>query len=132
MNILDLRPSCAVPCSPEVGDYRALKRDSLTAEIAQSLLPQRADLAMVWRYLAAGGPEITESPLCLCRKIVRWTGRPMSLGQFLTCLDIFTEVNLIETRRLRGVMSIRLIPCETKADLNSSPTMRQLLQAKER
>lgn len=132
MNILDLRPSCAVPCSPEVGDYRALKRDCLTAEIAQSLLPQRADLAMVWRYLAAGGPEITESPLCLCRKIVRWTGRPMSLGQFLTCLDIFTEVNLIETRRLRGVMSIRLIPCETKANLNSSPTMQQLLQAKER
>ena len=49
----------------------------------------------------------------------------------LTCLDIFTEVGLLEIQRLHKHLSIRLTPGDQKADLNESPTMQRLLQAKE-
>ena len=85
---------------------------------------------MVWRYLAGLGTDtIQEGPMCLCRKIVRWTGSPMSLGQLLTCLDIFTDVELIELRRQHRNLSIRLLPRQNKADLNASQTMQRLQAA---
>ena len=132
MNVLDIRPSCAAACSPEVSGYRALLEGRLTAEAAASLLPQRAQLAMVWRYLAAcGAPSIQESPFCLCRKIVRQTNQPMCLGQLMTCLDIFRDVGLLEITRQHKYITIRLTPGPEKADLNTSQTMQRLLRAKE-
>jgi len=132
MNVLDIRPSCAAECSPEAAGYRALLEGRLTADMAARLLPERAELAMVWRYLAASpSPTIQESPICLCRKIVRWTGRPMSLGQMMTCLDIFRDVGLLEMNRLHKYITIRLTPGTKKADLNESQTMQRLLRAKE-
>lgn len=95
------------------------------------MLPDRAMLAMVWRYLASVGTDIQESPLCLCRKIVRWTGKPMSLGQLSICLDIFRDVGLLEITRLHKYISIRLTPGTQKADLTTSQTMQRLLRAKE-
>ena len=131
MNILDIRPSCTAPCSPETSDYHALIAGRLTPETAASLIPDRAMLAMVWRYLAAAPGALSESPICLCRKIVRWTNKPMSLGQMNTCLDIFRDVGLLEITRLHKSITIRLTPGPGKADLNTSQTMQRLLQAKE-
>lgn len=132
MNILDIRPACAVPCSPEVGGYRALRAGQLTQEIAIGLLPDRPTLSRVWRYLAASPvPEIREAPMCLCRKIVRWCGVPLHLGQLMTCLDIFADVGLLQTQRFHKYISIRLTPGQQKADLNQSQTMQALLRAKE-
>ena len=87
-------------------------------------------LALVWRYLAAADP-VQESPMCLCRKIVRWSGCAMSLGQLLTCLDIFRDVGLLEIQRKHKYISIRLTPGDQKADLSRSQTMQRLLHAKE-
>jgi len=131
MNVLDIRPSCNAECSPENCGYSALQSGNLTKEIAAALLPERAMLAMVWRYLAAAPAAIQESPICLCRKIVRWTGKPMSLGQLMTCLDIFRDVGLLEITRLHKHITIRLTPGSEKADLNTSQTMQRLLKAKE-
>ena len=131
MNVLDIRPSCAAECSPETAAYHALLSGRITAQTAAALLPERAMLAMVWRYLAAAPAAIQESPICLCRKIVRWTGKPMSLGQLMTCLDIFRDVGLLEVTRLHKYITIRLTPGSRKADLNASQTMQRLLQAKE-
>ncbi len=132
MNVLDIRPSCTAECSPEAGCYRALQEDRLTPEIASGLLPDRTTLALVWRYLAGSGRNpIQESPICLCRKIVRWSNKPLSLGQLMTCLDIFRDVGLLETQRLHKYISIRLTPGENKADLSQSRTMQRLLHAKE-
>ncbi len=132
MNVLDIRPSCCADCSPDVSSYRAMAAGRMTPQIARDLLPERATLAMVWRYLAAAGtPDIQESPLCLCRKIVRWTGKPMSLGQLSTCLDIFHDVGLLEVQRMHKCLTIRLTPGSEKADLNQSQTMQRLLRAKE-
>ncbi len=131
MNIIDIRPSCAAPCSPEVSGYRALRQDRLTAEFADALLPDRNTLAMVWRYLACCGSTIQESPICLCRKIVRWSGMALSLGQLMTCLDIFSDVGLLQTQRMHKYLTIHLTPGSEKADLNRSQTMQRLLRAKE-
>ena len=131
MNIIDIRPACSAAASPEMSGYHALHRQQLTAEMATGLFPDRATLALVWRYLAAGGGMIQESPMCLCRKIVRWSGKELSLGKLLTCLDIFADVGLLETQRLHKHLIIRLTPGSRKADLNESRTMQILLQAKE-
>ena len=132
LNVLDIRPSCAAACSAEMGGYAALHTGSLTPADAAALLPDRATLALVWRYLAScGSPTIKESPMCLCRKIVRWSGSPLSLGQLLTCLDIFGDVGLLQTQRLHKYISIQLIPRAEKADLGASATMQTLLHLKE-
>ena len=131
MNVLDIRPSCSADCCPDTSDYRAMQENRLTAEIARVLYPERTTLAMVWRYLAGSGHMIQESPLCLCRKIVRWSGKPLSLGQLMICLDVFRDVGLLQTQRLHKYITIRLTPGPQKADLNESPTLQHLLQVKE-
>ncbi len=132
MNVLDIRPSCAAPCSPDAGGYRALLENRLDAKGAEALLPDRAALATVWRYLASCEESvIRESPICLCRKIVRRAGIPMSLGQLMICLDIFRDVELLEVRKYHKYITIRLTPGDSKADLTQSQTMQQLLRAKE-
>ena len=131
MNILDIRPCCSAECSPDVAGYHAMQRSLLTAEFAAALLPDRSTLAMVWRYLAASSGPIRETPMCLCRKIVRWSGIPLSLGQLLTCLDIFADVGLLQTQRLHKYITVQLTPGSEKADLSRSQTMQYLLRVKE-
>ena len=132
MNVLDIRPACCAEASPELSLYHALQQDCITAEAAAVLLPSRSTLAMVWRYLASvGSSAIQEAPICLCRKIVRWSGAPLSLGQLMTCLDIFRDVGLLKCTRLHKYLVLELTPGTTKADLNESQTMQRLLRAKE-
>ncbi|MDD6200500.1 MAG: single-stranded-DNA-specific exonuclease RecJ [Firmicutes bacterium] len=131
MNVLDIRPSCAAPCPADTGNYLLLRSGKLTAEAAGRLLPDRVTLGTVWRFLAAAGAPIRETPMCLCRKIVRRSGAPLSLEQLLVCLDIFRDVGLLETQRLHKYITIRLTPGSEKADLSRSQTMQRLLHAKE-
>ena len=130
MNVIDIRPSCNAECLPDAAPYRDMQRGNLTAGEAAALLPDRKMLALVWRYLDAANP-VQESPVCLCRKIVRWSGQPLNLGQMLTCLDIFRDVGLLTVQRQHKYVSIRLTPGEGKADLSRSQTMQRLLHAKE-
>jgi single-stranded-DNA-specific exonuclease len=131
MNVLDIRPSCTADCCPDTTDYQAMQKGLLTTEIARTLYPERTTLATVWRYLAGSGQIIQEAPLCLCRKIVRWSGKPLSLGQLMVCLDIFRDVGLLQTQKLHKYITIQLTPSPQKADLNESPTLQLLLQVKE-
>ncbi len=132
MNILDIRPSCNVPCSPESSNYLAMRAGTLTSAMAAALLPDRATLGMVWRYLANHCADtIREVPICLCRKIVRWSDTPLSLEKLLVCLDVFRDVDLIETHRQHKYLTIRLLPRQEKADLNQSRTMQHLMAVKE-
>ena len=130
LNVVDIRPSCTAPCGAETAAYRMLREDRITAQDAQALLPSRQTLAIVWRYLSSRGTG-QESPICLCRKIVRWSEQPMNLGQLLTCLDIFQDVGLLQVRRTRNCLTIALTPGPGKADLSESQTMQRLLRAKE-
>ena len=131
MNVLDIRPSCNADCSAEMGAYHALQQGRLTAELAAALTPDRTTLGTVWRFLAAYPSPIRENPMCLCRKIVRWSGSPLSLGQLMTCLDIFRDVGLLTSQRAHKYLSIHLTPGSEKADLTRSQTLQTLLNAKE-
>ncbi len=131
MNVLDIRPACKAACSPEIGPYQALLSGNLTQDGAAALLPERSTLAMVWRYLASAGPVITETPVCLCRKIVRHCDAPLSLASLLTCLDIFRDVGLLSAQHLRKYITIRLTPGTQKADLQQSATLQTLQRMKE-
>ena len=131
MNVLDIRPSCAAACSGDSEAYHALRRNRLTPQLASDLLPDRAVLATVWRYLANAPAPVQEVPVCLCRKIVRWSGAPLDLSQLLVCLDIFRDVGLLQTQRLHKHITIHLTPGREKADINQSQTMQILLKAKE-
>ena len=132
MNVLDIRPSCAAQASPELDSYHALQQGRITPEAAQFLCPSRSTLATIWRYLASvPGEHIRESPICLCRKIVRWSGSDLSLGQLMTCLDIFRDVGLLQSKRHHKYLILTLTPGSEKADLNESATLQLLLHAKE-
>jgi len=130
LNVLDIRPSCKAECSMETGAYRALCASTITPAAARDLLPDRNTQAMVWRYLAAAQTDgqIQESPACLCRKIVRWTGLPLSLGKMMVCLDIFCDAGLIRMKKLHKYMEICLVPTQQKADLSQSRTMQRLTE----
>ena len=131
LNVLDIRPSCAAPCSANCAQYRCLRRGQISPAEAAELLPDRATLAMVWRYLAAAPGPLKEGPMCLCRKIVRWSGLSLDLGQMLTCLDIFADVGLLRLSKQHKYIHIDLTAGNGKADLNQSRTMQLLLHAKE-
>ena len=131
LNIQDIRPHCEVPCGCDATAYRRLRGGHATKEDLAALLPERKILAAVWKYLiSTGSNTIKESPMCLCRKIVRRAQLPLDLGQLLTCLDIFSEVELLTLERQHKYLIITLAAPDQKADLNASPTMR-LLQGKE-
>ena len=129
MNITDIRPACSAEADCCCAGYRQLHNGTLDASLAEGLLPDRATLGMVWRYLASCG-TLNETPMCLLRKIVRWSGQPLSQGKLLTCLDIFADVNLIRVQRLHKYLCIELLPCAEKADLMTSKTMQKLMAAK--
>ena len=132
LNVLDIRPHCAYPCSDDTTLYRRLRADILTAGEAEQLLPSRQVLGAVWRYLAnQGSRSIRETPVCLCRKVVRWAGLEMDVSLLLTCLDIFSDVGLLQLQRMHKYLQIRLNTIGGKADLHQSNTMQQLLQRKE-
>ena len=132
MNVLDIRPSCQAVCSPELFGYSHIQTGNFSEISVDNLLPDRTTLATVWRYLAsAPGNPIEESPMCLCRKIVRWSGSALSLGRMMVCLDIFADVGLIQLQKLHKYISIRLTHSSGKTDLNQSQTMQRLLQMKE-
>ncbi len=131
LNIVDIRPSCAAEAAPDSMGYRKVRSGAITAREAAALLPDRNTLGMVWRYLARCPGPIQENPMCLCRKIVRWTGAPMSLGQLMVCLDIFRDVGLLQLEKLHKYIAITLTPGSSKADLNESQTLQLLLRAKE-
>ena len=131
MSVIDIRPSCSAECSVDTALYNQLRRGELTVQAARQLCPDRAMLGMVWRYLASAGSAVKEAPVCLCRKIVRWSGMPMSLGQLYTCLDIFSEVGLVRYERHHKYLVVEPTPGPSKADLNTSATMQKLLRGKE-
>ena len=129
MNVLDIRPSCSAEASPELYEHARI-HSGISPASAEKLLPDRQTLGDVWRYLAAAGRSIQENPICLCRKIVRRSGRPLSVGRLLTCLDIFADVGLLTQQRQHKYIRIDLNQTNGKADLNQSKTMQLLLQAK--
>ena len=131
LNIQDIRPSCQHDCCCDCSNYRKLTAGTISPAEADQLLPDRATLAAVWRYLFSScTDQIRETPECLCRKIVRKADIPLSVEKMLVCLDIFRDVQLLRMQRQKKHLLIHLLPAEGKADLQESATMQKLIKAK--
>ena len=127
LQIVDIRPACKAPCSVEMAAYHACVQGTIDAADAASLRPDRRELAIVWRYLTSlGVTQIRENPICLCRKIVRWSQEQFDLAKLMVCLDVFAEVGLLQLRRHHKYTTICILPAQGKADLQSSPTIQKL------
>ena len=131
LNLLDIRPSCAKPCSADTSLYQKLRTGALEAQEAVLLTPTRQQQADVWRYLAGCGGVVREAPACLCRKIVRRSGRSLDLPLMLVCLDLFAEAGLLRIERQQRYFTITLTSTGGKADLNQCRTMQMLRRLKE-
>ena len=131
MNVQDIRPACVAATDADESAYRHFRRGDITPELRAYLTPDRATLGMVWRYLSNASQPVQESAVCLCRKIVRWSGKPLDTAQLLICLDIFADVGLLYLDKHHNDITLRLSSPEGKADLNQSQTMQDLLLAKE-
>ena len=130
MNIQDIRPACKQAVCCDAGDYRLLQMGELDKATAEKLLPDRSELGLIWRYVSAC-PVRQETPVCLCRKIVRWANQPLDVSKLLTCLDIFADVGLLEITRQHKYLTLQILPSAGKADLNTSQTMQRLQNMKE-
>ena len=129
LGILDIRPSCKAEVSVSWTGYVDYLQGNMTPQQAQDLIPDREELALVWRYLSQR-PQTEETAHCLCRKIVRWADKPMSVEKLLFCLDIFRDVELLKITRKKDVFLINVCQFAGKADLEQSVTMQKLQQIK--
>ena len=130
MNITDIRPSCSAPCHMDATPYRKLQLGTLTPGEAAGLIPDRATLGHVWRYVSSYD-SLRETPDCLLRKIVRRCGVAMDISQMLVCLDMFRDVSLLQYQRMGKYLKIQPASAQEKADLQRSTTLQKLLQWKE-
>lgn len=132
ISIQDIRPSCLSEglCAPDPEPYRRLRRGELTPGEAGSLTPDRQQLGDLWRYLAQQQGVIRESPVCLCRKAVRRSGRALSLSQMMVCLDVFAEAGLLRLEQQRQYLLITLAQPQEKKHLENTKTMMELIRLK--
>ena len=105
--------------------------EPLTQPEAASLLPPRSEFVAVWRYLKGHCQDgvLREQADCLCRKIARSMGQPVSFVRTRICLDVFQECGLLSVSRRQEQYEIRLKdePAQ-RVDLNRSPILLALRQ----
>ena len=136
LQIVDIRPAklCRKASESEIALHELLRGGGeLTEGQARSLLPTRAELGVIWRYLERrGGQTIVISAEQLSRELARESGHPVAISRLLAGLDIFSELSLIE---LAGsAVRLVIIPAEAfeKRGLNDSPVYRFIKQRAER
>ncbi len=130
LQLVDIRPPAGEREAEdtELSAYRTLSGGSgLTGAQARRLLPTRAELGALWRYLGRrGGRSMSVTARRLSRDLARETGHPISLSRILAGLDVFSELGLIEMVRFGENLTI--IPAEIleKRDLSDSPLYRRI------
>ena len=112
-----------VRAAEETGLCRRLLSGEMPAPLeCAELLPERRQLAMLWRRLVALGNEFCVSIPQL--KVQNQCG--MSAAKLCACLRIFSEAGLLAGEFADDIFSARIVPRSGKADLNSVPLMRHL------
>ncbi len=115
--VSDVRPA------EEFGLCRRLLSGEMPAPLeCAELLPDRRQLAMLWRRLAAQGDSFRIS----ITQLKEQNRCGMSAGKLCACLRIFSEAGLIRGEFVNDIYTARIIPTSGKADLNSTPLMRYL------
>lgn len=89
------------------------------------LLPSRADLGRVWRYLTGRARRFDEEADTLLPVIALRAGVPVP-GRVWVCLRVLDELELIRLRETGGLMEITIPRFEGKADLTRSTLLQKL------
>ena len=103
---------------------RFRRGESLSAEQAARMVPERADFARIYRTLRDSGGYRGAPELLLPRIPAPRPG----LEKLLTALDVFAERGLIRLRKAPDTYAARLVPQNGKTDLQKSETIRRLKQ----
>lgn len=115
--ISDVRPNDPIPLC------RRLLSGLLPAPLECSqLLPERKELAALWRRLMARGGELRLT----LPDIAALHLPQIPPAKFCACMRIFQEAGLLQARFDRDVYTASAIPTREKANLNNTPLLRWL------
>ncbi len=129
LQVIDIRPAVTRAQAGRAIYEKYRLGAPLTAEEAQTLLPNREEFVSLWRYLQRQGAAqqaLLETPAHIARGVARAVGKKENLPHILLCLDVFAERGLIYLSRRSDYLNISLIPVAEKVDLESSAILMHL------
>ena len=129
LNVVDLRPDCG----PSWRSYeRFTAGQELSPQQVQSLLPERSDFAVLWRWLKANEHDgtVAHDRLRLAQALSAASGKPWSAARVQLCLDVLRERGLLTFRSANERLQIVLSASDGKVDLEQSPVMCKLREQK--
>ena len=119
----DLRQSDTMPLCREI-----LSGGEIEPWEGSDICPQRADFVQVWRWLerrgGSAGGELED--------IVRWRPGGIHPAKLLLCLRVMRDEGLVSAALEDGVLRIRALHREGKADLDSHPLVMKLREFRRR
>ncbi|MGN1015248.1 MAG: single-stranded-DNA-specific exonuclease RecJ [Butyricicoccus sp.] len=104
----------------------------LTAQEINRLYPDRRDLVAVWRHLNshAEDHQLSAPYNTLSRRIEWESKRDINIGKLFVCLDVFSESCLLSYHFKNGLVNVRMLPYQGKADITKSVVLATLRQMK--
>lgn len=108
--------------------HRYMNGEGLTEDEIHYLLPDRPDLVAVWRHINSQALENKLSvPFGALSRRVQWESkRNINIGKLFVCLDVFSESQLLSYHYKEGLLHIRLLRFEGKADISKSVVLSTL------
>ena len=115
--VSDVRANDAAPLC------RRLLSGDMPAPLEQSILvPDRKELAALWRHFTNRGGSITFA----ADDVPKAPMPHISPAKFCACMRIFNEAGLTEASFVNDIYTATAVPRSGKADLNSTPLLRHL------
>ena len=115
--VTDVRANDPIPLC-----RRLLAGDMPAPLECSSLLPERSELAALWRNFTKQGGSIRLSP----NELEQMQLYNLTPAKFCACMRIFSEAGLTKTSFVNDIYTATAVPRSDKADLNSTPLLRHL------
>ncbi len=106
----------------------------ITPREVDRLYPDRRDLVAVWRHLISHqeNSQLSAPYNTLSRRIEWESRRDINIGKLFVCLDVFSESRLLSYHFKNGLVNIRMLPYQGKADITKSVVLATLRRMKNR
>lgn len=105
LHLVDLRPAYTAKQQNEQALYRKYSRgEPITPCEARAMIPDREELAAVWRYLANREGEVIDHPIRLARKVAQEGDLWESTLRTMICLEVMESFELLRMEPEPGGM----------------------------
>ena len=105
LHLVDLRPAYTAKQQNEQALYRKYSRgEPITPCEARAMIPDREELAAVWRYLANREGEVIDHPIRLARKVAQEGDLLESTLRTMICLEVMESFELLHMEPEPGGM----------------------------